>query len=383
MSELIDKTQGKADFRWQLLTTVSALAICGTLYAGDTAKADEADRPTVWIEFGGQLERVQSKQAPLLPPFLQSLPRPGFEAMSPASSQTPPRYAFGGEAKITFAPKGSDWSLLAGIRFGRSNGSKHVHQQTTEFKRTGVDGQNNPLYWPLTSYGDTVAANAERHTIVDFMLGRDVGFGFGRESTTTFDFGVRFAQFTSQTRTALRQRSDPFVIRIPQPPNPFLPDLKKYITNTHHRTNYAEASITRSFSGVGPSLSLTGSSPMLGNTDEMEVAFDWGVNAAVLFGRQKVRGSHSTKGGLFTNFGYVPKSGYPANPAPITRSRSRVVPNIGGLAGLTFRHADAKVSFGYRADFFFGAIDGGVAVRDVGTTSFHGPFATISIGLGG
>jgi hypothetical protein len=59
------------------------------------------------------------------------------------------------------------------------------------------------------------------------------------------------------------------------------------------------------------------------------------------------------------------------------------VPNVGGFAGLTFRHADAKVSFGYRADFFFGAMDGGIDTRNTSTVSFHGPFATISIGLGG
>jgi hypothetical protein len=41
------------------------------------------------------------------------------------------------------------------------------------------------------------------------------------------------------------------------------------------------------------------------------------------------------------------------------------------------------VSFGYRADFFFGAMDGGIDTRNTSTVSFHGPFATISIGLGG
>ncbi len=49
--------------------------------------------------------------------------------------------------------------------------------------------------------------------------------------------------------------------------------------------------------------------------------------------------------------------------AAINRVRTVVVPNLGAMAGLSFRYANAKVSFGYRADFFFGAIDGGIDTR--------------------
>jgi hypothetical protein len=42
-----------------------------------------------------------------------------------------------------------------------------------------------------------------------------------------------------------------------------------------------------------------------------------------------------------------------------------------------------KVSLGYRGDFFFGAIDGGVESRKTYNRSFYGPFASVSIGLGG
>ena len=46
-----------------------------------------------------------------------------------------------------------------------------------------------------------------------------------------------------------------------------------------------------------------------------------------------------------------------ASPA---RDRTVVVPNLGGFAGVSWRLPTAKLSFGYRADFFFGAIDGGL-----------------------
>jgi len=60
-----------------------------------------------------------------------------------------------------------------------------------------------------------------------------------------------------------------------------------------------------------------------------------------------------------------------------------IVPNIGGFAGLSLRFPNAKVSFGYRADAFFGAMDGGIDARKTYDRDFYGPFATISIGLGG
>jgi hypothetical protein len=59
------------------------------------------------------------------------------------------------------------------------------------------------------------------------------------------------------------------------------------------------------------------------------------------------------------------------------------VPNIGGFAGLSFRYNVAKISFGYRADFFFGAMDGGIDTRKNYDRNFYGPFASVSIGLGG
>jgi len=56
---------------------------------------------------------------------------------------------------------------------------------------------------------------------------------------------------------------------------------------------------------------------------------------------------------------------------------------VGGFAEISFRYADAKVSFGYRGDFFFGAIDGGIDTRKSENVGFYGPFASVSIGLGG
>jgi hypothetical protein len=50
---------------------------------------------------------------------------------------------------------------------------------------------------------------------------------------------------------------------------------------------------------------------------------------------------------------------------------------------LSARYSNARLSFGYRADVFFGAMDAGIDARHSKDAVFHGPFAKISIGLGG
>ncbi len=67
---------------------------------------------------------------------------------------------------------------------------------------------------------------------------------------------------------------------------------------------------------------------------------------------------------------------------PISRSKKVTVPNLGGFAAVSWRYADAKVSFGYRADYFFNVLDGGIATAQKEDRAFYGPFASISIGLG-
>jgi len=47
------------------------------------------------------------------------------------------------------------------------------------------------------------------------------------------------------------------------------------------------------------------------------------------------------------------------------------------------RFPNAKISLGYRADLFFGAIDGGIDKVKRENVGFYGPFANISVGIGG
>jgi hypothetical protein len=118
----------------------------------------------------------------------------------------------------------------------------------------------------------------------------------------------------------------------------------------------------------------------LGDVDDGQLALDWGANAALLFGRQKAKINYTTIAKSFHRYPIV----YTAhNTVHRTEARRVTVPNLGGFAALSYRFTNAKISAGYRADFFFGAMDGGLDTHRSMTTGFHGPFATISVGLGG
>jgi hypothetical protein len=385
MSELINN-QNRHGSRWQLLSTVSALSL--TLAV--SAHAEASDKPTVWIELGGQLERVDSRQDPFQPPFTQLSPTPGpYSPISPDQAQKPAIYTYGGEGKITLAPSNSSWQFSAAVRYGRSNNNKHVHQQTGLISRYYNALHHNlpalPTYTTKTSqrFLDVRSKNSETHAIADFQAGRDVGLGlFGRDSSSVASFGVRVADFSSKSTVNMFARPDTAFhggIKLTQ---------NKYAHGAYHTDYKSVADMERNFSGIGPSVSWQGYVPIIGG-EGGAITFDWGANAAVLFGRQKAKGTHQTTARYYNELNYVLQAPYGVvtryrhPPLAHDRSRSVIVPNVGGLAGISFRYSAAKVSFGYRADLFLGAMDTGIDARHTVDRNFYGPFATISIGLGG
>lgn len=378
MSELI--TSHRTDFRWRLLTTVSALSLAATV----SAHASESDRPTVWVELGGQLERVTGLQDPFLPPFTMqsSLSPDPYSPISPTEAQKPSIYSYGIEGALSFRPHLSDWTFTAAIRYGRSNNHKHVHQQSlasavfkNQFNVTLL-GEYTTRTEPV--FADFKVKNNESHAILDFQAGHDFGIG---SFISNVGFGVRAVDFVSGSHIGMAARPHVefihSIIKFGNPANPRYRDGFKDLI-----TDYAATAVNSwSFKGLGPSVSWSGNVPVIGNEDGA-ITLDWGVNAAVLFGRQKANGSHQTSA-ITRAAGRVASAiQLYDNPArPHDRSRSVVVPNVGFLAGFSFRYPNAKVSFGYRADMFFGAMDVGIDQRDVKDRTFHGPFATLAIGL--
>lgn len=396
MSKFMNTRKAGTNFRWQLLATVSAFALLGS--AASSAQAD--DRPQIWIELGGELSRLQDGQEIFAPVFPNSPPRPSmFSASQPF--ERPPLYSIDEYGKISFQPDGSDWVFSASIRYGRSASKRHVHQRTNPqtFVKYYYTSHPNPtsgvisrhrvkiVDTPLNAkFADTDAQNSERHLILDFQAGKDVGLGmFDNRGSSVLSAGIRFAQFSVKSNIALK--SDPdwhFNYKyLPSMVGTRFPSSKFAFGQIYH-SNAASLRATRSFHGVGPSISWNGSAPLMGNPQDSELTFDWGVNAALLFGRQSAMVHHQTTARYHGNkypAGSRAVVGTPIN-ANHTRSRNVMVPNVGGFTGLSFRYVDAKISLGYKADFFFGAIDGGIDTAKKENRGFNGPYASVSIGVG-
>lgn len=374
MNELIATTSDGKTFQHQLLTTVSTLAL--VVVAGvHPVLAGDSQRPTVWIELGGQLERISGQGDPFTPPFVTTYAdSPGFSSGSPIVAQKSPRYSKGLEGKLSFAPQGSEWIYTAALRYGRANGGRRIHQQTAGLPLPTSAFYHSRPGWdpvPIKAFSDVRTKDAESHFLLDFTAGKEVGFGaLGHGGDSTFSFGIRFAQFTSDKSVQMNAR----------------PEIHLYgALPAKYWSNFAAAGHSeRSFQGLGPSVSWNGSAALTG-TDEGGITLDWGAGGAILFGRQKANVTQSvseTKLEMY-NFFYSNPVIYDHSPPRASRRHSLVVPNIGGSVGLSFRRQNAKISFGYRADFFFGAMDAGIDTRKTSDVSFHGPFAAISIGLGG
>jgi hypothetical protein len=396
MSELTNPRN--ADLRRQLLATVSTLALAVVINAPQaSASDDDSDNPVVWIELGGQLEKQSGQGDAFIPSFItKNAPLPGFKGVD-FQSQTGNNYANGFEGKLTFQPENSDWVFSASALYGRANSTKilshitpghhltiktlYVHYSLTNYDPNRFGCCKTIAYTTgfHHAYANMKAQADYTHAVLDFMAGKDVGLGmFGHNGSSVISAGVRFAQFTSRANVTIHGRPDREFV-------------KHYIHYGHFTYSRYRALATNRYSviedskhdfhGVGPAISWNASASLLGHPQNGELGLDWGVNAAVLFGKQSAAGEHHTStvyvGYNSNSRGHYYKSG------GFNRRRTVTVPNLGGFAGLSFRYSDAKISLGYRGDFFFGAMDAGNDTRKSETVGFSGPFATLSVGLGG
>ncbi|HEY4125265.1 MAG TPA: hypothetical protein VGM36_11670, partial [Rhizomicrobium sp.] len=287
-------------------------------------------------------------------------------------------------------PADSDWILKAGIRYGRSGRSQLAHEsKVIAATRTKALIFGN-LYFPCASLGSYAACHSgkdrnfidahsdqtEQHTIMDFEAGVNIGIGmFGKEGQGTVSGGMRVAQFKSNAHTDVN--SDPEYVLTP--------------AIAYHNVYESRGDEDRSFHGMGPEVSWDANQPFWGNPEGAQFTLDWGVNAAVLFGRQSVNAQHFSSYCHETGYAKIVgcvtaahyAAGYHSKVKTTRRSRNVVAPNLGGYIGASARYSNAKISFGYRADTFFGAMDGGQATAKDYNRGFYGPYMNVSIGLGG
>jgi iron complex outermembrane receptor protein len=380
MSELVNARKTKTNFRLQLLATASAIALVGAAIGIGQAKAadDDANHSSIWIELGGQLSRLDAGQQAFAPDFMAVRPA----MFSPSQKfERLPLSSIDETGKISFEPNGSGWVLSASVRYGRSSSNKHIHQQSHPapfvVTKSGTPVAGFPPISPMAErFADTLVRSDESHSIVDFQAGKDVGLGMlGERGSSVLSLGVRFAQFQSRSNIALK--SDPDWQFTPRTFFGFKVALQSY------HNNLAHLSAARSFTGLGPSLSWNASGSLTGDNQGGELTFDWGLNVAVLFGRQRAKVGHQETGRYH---GPKYQSGthatvYHPTPVNVDRTKTVIVPNAGGFVGATWRIQNFKMSAGYRADLFFDAADGGINARKSENVGFYGPFATISVGL--
>jgi hypothetical protein len=387
MSELANVHADRTNFRWQLLASASAIALIGFVCESDMAIAADADsdRPPLWIELGGQLNQMEDSQEAFVPAFPNSPARPSIFSPSQKFERLP-LYSIDETGGISFEPDSSNWVFSASVRYGRSSSDKHIREQTYPQSATFfIPGNTNVYHVPPLAqrFADTNVENSEHHLIADFQAGKDVGLGmFGdKNGSSIVGLGVRFAQFNAKSNIAIKSNPDwQFIFY-------YYARFKENIpVGQPYHTNAAGMQSVRSFHGIGPSISWNASAPFLGNPQTSELAVDWGVNAAVLFGRQRTRVSHHATGRYHSKYAGQAVRPITYQPTPVSspgRAKTVTVPNVGGFLGFSFRYAAAKVSFGYRGDFFFGAMDGGIDAAKKENVGFYGPFASVSVGIGG
>jgi iron complex outermembrane receptor protein len=404
----------------------------GSEYSGSDFFTDlfsdtDKGKPPLWIELGGSFSNLSDATQAFDPAFVSAYAPNGLK--SPLPTEDAPHYGFDQDIKVSFEPDGSDWIISASIRYGRTGTATRQHQQFPNARVPVNDATFCKPFPPAFAYlcyyslypthhvkfADASAKQSESHSIMDFEAGKDVGLGmFGLDGSSVVSGGVRIAQFGSRSNVNLRGEPD-----VRYPVAPITSYAEKYdFKHSHIRFHdYAAAEARKeSFQGIGPKLDWSASTPVGGGEQTGELTFDWGLNAAVLFGRQKASGHSKTtvqsfylnrfagdglghgKGSFVRGFFFntaeatcaayaelneCPPTRQHTNPASHHRSRLVAVPNLGGFAGISFKYQNAKVSFGYRADEFFGAMDGGIDTHESYNRGFFGPFANISIGLGG
>ena len=220
MSELTNASRRNRSLRWQLLVTASSLAFFAAICRADNSEAADqnSDQPTIWIELGGQLQKLDETQQSFSPSFMPSVTQANL--LSALDVQRPSTYALDGEGKISFQPDGSDWVFSASVQYGRSSAARHRHQQTAN-KTVPVSFNFPPpnsaihagpkYYYPYghVRFADGELKQSETHGVVDFQAGKDVGIGlFGGKGTSVLSAGVRIAQFTSNTSVSLHVDPD-------------------------------------------------------------------------------------------------------------------------------------------------------------------------------
>ena len=346
------------------------------------------------VELGGQIQRQDAPNAVLQPSFASAFSGP-FDLFDEAQNDKLD-WGDGREAKLTWRSGASPWSVSAGVRFGKTNG----HAARAAEQRQGGDcvfgaaysylcayyvARDPQLYQPLlyAAQNDRVDASAvdrEKHTIADFAVGRD--FGFGGLGHSTLSAGLRFAKLDSRTDAELKGVPDwnfPDGFYLTGDP----------VTHTVYR---AEINARREFKGFGPVIDWDASLPLLDLHEGGRVDADWSLSAGVLRGNRKTAISeHELERDYVDNL--LQLAMWTPSPLPVLetqsdvtlprRSSSATVPVYGASLGLSYSVGGFTAGAGYRWERYVNAIDGGFTEERSEDRTIDGPYFKVSVGFGG
>jgi iron complex outermembrane receptor protein len=278
------------------------------------------------------------------------------------------------DIKLTYAP-GGGWAASAAYRVGKTNG----------FNRTkAVDavpgGEFGISFLDHDNYALSEVNDSEAHTIVDFMIGKEIGLGrFGEGGRSEIAAGLRYAKFESLSRVTIDGATEMYIA----------PVLDVKYPDIHFNTFSMALASQSEFEGVGPSVSWDSSLRLAGEEETGHADLDWSVGGGVLFGKQNVNSTEEREGEYVhpsdIPFGAAIRDNlYPDSPL-IERHRTKDVtaPTLSLSVGLSYSIDRVRISTGYSYDRFFNAIDGGIDEAQQFDRTIHGPYLKLSLGFGG
>jgi outer membrane receptor protein involved in Fe transport len=345
------------------------------------------------LEMGGQLQRVDAPNEDLRPVFGEEFDGP--LAVLPQAQSEDLDWGNGGSVKLSYRPQNGPWTLAAGVRYGRTNGSNKpsATEQTApvcffggDYEGLCEDKYEDPFWGPFTRFSETNQADAtaydrEAHKIVDFMVGQDIAIG--ALSRSNVSAGLRYVELESLTKATLRGIPDWNI-----PAGFALPG------GMASRTLYrATLTADREFNGFGPQFSWDAGYELMDFAETGRLSLDWSVGGGVLFGEQQVNFDNWQEQRVFdeTIIQIVAWSGVqPAVPVitelttpAVTRTEDATAGNVEASVGLLYNVGGFSVGAGYRWERYFDAIDGGFEEHRSEDRTIDGPYFKIAVGFGG
>lgn len=238
-----------------------------------------------------------------------------------------------------------------------------------------------------SNYGAAAVDEREKHLLVDFQVGRNLGIG--SSSAGTVSAGLRYASF--QSKSVLSQSGIPDW-QLPEDcfDGGFSAQCGKY-SKPATRTEYVGGMTSdREFKGFGPFASWQAATRLMGAERGGRLDLDWGVSAGILFGKQTAVVEVSEASATFrqTYFEHI----FQGDTNPLTsdsqtieykRSEATTVGTLGAQLGLHYRWGAAGIGAGYRWNRYFGVVDGGIEQKRDYDRTLDGPYLSIRVGFGG